>query len=173
MTEVNGAHGNTSSDSSEDSREVMTYELFGIAARELAQRIVNEWKPDVVLSVARGGLFLGGAMGYALDIKATSVLNVEFYTGVDSRLPEPVILHPSPQAVDLSGMKVLIADDVADSGRTLEKVKEWIGAHAEEVRTVVLYEKPKTTFHPDYVWKLTGEWINFPWSTLPPVQPEN
>lgn len=149
--------------------EVLTYDEFGTSVRDLATRVAEEWAPNIVLSVARGGLLLGGALGYALDIKASSVLNVEFYTGIDSRLEEPKILHPSPKAEDLKGMRVLIADDVADTGKTLALVKSWIGSFAAEVRTAVIYEKPQTCFHPDYVWKLTDRWIDFPWSTLPPV----
>lgn len=151
-------------------RENLSYELFGTAARDLAQTIADDgYIPDIVLSVARGGLLLGGALGYALGVKNVSILNVEFYTGVDSRLPEPEILAPTPSVVDLRGMRVLVADDVADTGKTLEVVERHLANHVAETRFAVIYEKPHTCLHPHYVWRHTDRWINFPWSVLPPV----
>lgn len=153
-----------------DEREVLTYELFGTAVRELAQQVVEAgYEPDLVLSIARGGLGLGMGLGYALDVKNLSAVNVEFYTGVDQRLDVPIMLPPTPQAVDLSGLKVLIADDVADSGRTLETVQEFCADHVAEARTAVIYEKPWTVVRADFVWRRTDRWINFPWSSEPPL----
>ncbi len=102
-------------------REILTWELFGAASRDLAQEVADSgYRPDLILSIARGGLFVAGALGYALDVKNLHVMNVEFYTGVDERLDLPVMLPPVPNAIDLSGAKVLVADDVADTGATLK-----------------------------------------------------
>ncbi|OMQ16574.1 phosphoribosyltransferase [Modestobacter sp. VKM Ac-2676] len=153
-----------------DRRETLTYEDFGRAARELAQQVADDgFQADIILSIARGGLFLGGALGYALDVKNLFVMNVEFYTGVDQRLELPVVLPPTLDVVDLTGARVLIADDVADTGKTLELVEEFCAGHVSAVRTAVIYEKPRSLVRCDYVWKRTDAWIDFPWSTLPPV----
>ena len=65
-------------------REKLSYEVFGVAVRELAQVIKDsDYEPDIVLSIARGGLLIGGALGYALGVKNTFTMSVEFYTGVD------------------------------------------------------------------------------------------
>ncbi|MDZ5661842.1 phosphoribosyltransferase family protein [Nocardioides sp. S-58] len=153
-------------------REVLTYELFGTATRELAQEVADSgFEPDIVLAIARGGLALGMGLGYALAVKNISVVNVEFYTGVDQRLDVPIMLPPTPAAVDLSGLKVLITDDVADTGRTLELVHDFLSGHVSEARTVVVYEKPQSVIKPDYSWWRTERWIDFPWSSLPPVVP--
>ncbi|BAU95822.1 purine phosphoribosyltransferase [Corynebacterium suranareeae] len=154
-----------------EEREILTYEMFGTAMRELAQEIIDDYKPDCVLSIARGGLLIGGALGYALGIKNVSVINVEFYTDIGEHLEEPMMLPPTPKAVDLSGMRVLVADDVADTGKTLELVRDFLGDQVEEVRTAVIYHKPHSVFQPEYAWRVTDKWINFPWSTLPPVEP--
>jgi uncharacterized protein len=151
-------------------REVLTYELFGTAVRELAQQVVDDgYEPDLVLAIARGGLGLAMGLGYALDVKNLSAVNVEFYTGVDERLEMPVMLPPTPQAIDLSGLKVLIADDVADTGHTLESVRAYCADHVAEARMAVVYEKPHTVVHADYVWRRTDRWIDFPWSSQPPL----
>ena len=71
--------------------------------------------------------------------------------------------------MDFSAKKVLIADDVADTGRTIELVHTFIKDHVEDVRTAVIYEKPQSLIKCDYVWRRTDRWINFPWSSEDPV----
>jgi hypoxanthine phosphoribosyltransferase len=151
-------------------REELTWELFGQASRELAEQVADDgYRPNIILSIARGGLFVAGALGYALDVKNLHVANVEFYTGVDERLPVPIMLPPVPNVVDLSGAHVLVADDVADTGATLKLVRDFCAGHVADVRCAVVYEKPHSSVRCEYVWRRTDRWINFPWSTLPPV----
>ena len=153
-------------------RETLTWQTFGDASRDLARAIADDdFRPDLILAIARGGLFVAGALGYALSVKNLHVMNVEFYNGVGATLDMPVMLPPVPSAVDFSQKKVLIADDVADTGKTLELVRGFIAGHVADVRSVVVYEKPASLVKCDYVWKRTDRWINFPWSTLPPVVP--
>jgi uncharacterized protein len=156
----------------EQARETLTWETFGGVAQELAQTIAADgFRPDLILAIARGGMFVAGALGYALSVKNLHLMNVEFYNGVGSTLDMPVMLPPVPSAVDFSQKKVLIADDVADTGKTIELVQNFIAEHVAEVRSAVVYEKPGSLVKCDYVWKRTDLWINFPWSTLPPVVP--
>src|SRR5689334_13381031 len=72
-------------------REIMTWEHLGEAARHLAQAVVDSgYRPDIVLAIARGGLLPGGAVGYALGVKNSCAMSVEFYTDVDQRLEVPL-----------------------------------------------------------------------------------
>jgi uncharacterized protein len=151
-------------------REILTWDLFGKATRELATTIAEDgFQPDLILSIARGGLFAAGALGYALDVKNLHVMNVEFYTGINERLDMPVMLPPVPNVVDLTGARVLVADDVADTGATLKLVRDFCQDHVAEVRCAVIYEKPRSEVKCEYVWRHTDLWINFPWSDQPPV----
>ena len=146
-------------------REVMSWADLGAGARDLAETIhADGYAPDMVLAIARGGLLVAGALGYALDVKNTFTMNVEFYTGVDERLEMPMILPPIPEFIDLEEARVLIADDVADTGKTLLLVKEFLEGKVAEVRCAVLYEKPHSEVGCEYVWKRTDRWIDFPWS---------
>jgi uncharacterized protein len=155
-----------------DERETLTWEAFGDAARDLARVIAGDgFRPDLILAIARGGLFVAGALGYALSVKNLHVMNVEFYNGVGSTLDMPVMLPPVPSAVDFSEKRVLVADDVADTGKTLELVRGVVAGHVAEVRCAVVYEKPASLVKCDYVWKRTEAWINFPWSSEPPAVP--
>jgi hypothetical protein len=151
-------------------RERLSWAEFGTAARELARQVVDDgYVPDLVLSVARGGLLVGAALGYALDVKNTWTLNVEFYTGVDERLDVPMILPPVPDLVDLESARMLIADDVADTGETLRLVRDFCAGKVAEVRCAVLYEKTPSVVKCEYVWRRTDRWIDFPWSAEAPV----
>src|SRR5689334_21501036 len=123
-------------------REVLDWQTFGTAARELAQAVADDgFRPDLVLSVARGGLLVAGALSYALDVKSIHMMNVLYYTGVDQRLDVPVILPPLPDLSELPSARVLIADDVSDTGATLEVVRDFCAGRVAEVRCAVLYEK--------------------------------
>jgi hypoxanthine phosphoribosyltransferase len=151
-------------------REVLTYEEFGAAVRQLARAIHEDgYVPDIIMTIARGGLFLGGGIAYALGVKNVHVMNVEYYVGVEQRLDFPVMLPPVLNLVDIRGARVLVADDVADTGHTLKLVLEHCAPEVAELRSAVLYEKPRSVVRCDYVWRHTDRWIDFPWSSLPPV----
>ena len=153
-----------------EQREVLTWETFGGASRELATRIAESgYEPDMILAIARGGLMPAGALGYALGVKNTYTLNVEYYSGVNERLPIPIMLPPVPSMVDMRNARVLIVDDVADTGHTLKLVNEFCQGQVRESRIAVLYEKPHSIVKCDYAWRRTDKWINFPWSDKDPV----
>jgi hypoxanthine phosphoribosyltransferase len=146
--------------------EVLDWSTFGQAAYQLARAVADDgYQPDMILAIARGGLLVAGALGYALSVKNLHVMNVEYYTGIEERLEVPMILPPTPELVDLTEAKVLVADDVADTGHTLALVKEFCHGKVAEVRTAVLFEKPRSLVRCEYVWKATDRWIDFPWST--------
>lgn len=186
VTENTTAFDDGAATGGSEEREVLTWTGFGDAARELAREVVRSgWVPDIVVAVARGGLVPAGAVAYALGTKAMGTLNVEFYTGVAETLPEPVVLPPFMDTSGLPGHKVLVVDDVADSGKTLDLVMDLIrtrGLRADldgdgraqetlpvEARSAVVYAKPRSVIDPDYVWRRTDRWIMFPWSSEPPV----
>jgi len=157
---------------SEIKREVLSWERFGSATRELARSVVDSgYEPEMVIAIARGGLVPAGALAYAIGIKAAGTLNVEFYSDIEETLPDPVVLEPLLDTDAVIGKRLLVVDDVADSGRTLHLVLGLLRRHTPEVRSAVLYTKPRTIVRPDYSWRETDRWINFPWSTQPVITP--
>ena len=151
-------------------REWLDWDSYGRAVRELAAMVADDgYRPEMILAIARGGLFCAGSLGYALSIKNIYVMNCEYYTGVDERLPVPVMLPPAVDLVDHRNSKILIADDVADTGHTLKMVYDFCVQRVGDVRSAVLYEKSHSLVKCDYVWKRTDQWINFPWSTDRPL----
>jgi hypothetical protein len=66
--------------------------------------------------------------------------------------------------MDLKGKKVLLVDDIADSGRSLAVAKDYITKKgAKEVRTATLHYKPESASKPDYFVVTTTAWVVYPW----------
>jgi hypoxanthine phosphoribosyltransferase len=157
-----------------DIRERLTWDGFGEATRDLARRILDDgFEPEVVVAIARGGLLPAGAIAYGLGAKNCGALNVEFYTGIGTVLDAPEVLPPELDMAYLDGRRVLLVDDVADSGRTLALAVELLKAQGADVRSVTIYTKPSTIITPDYAWKATDLWIDFPWSAKGTVREED
>lgn len=147
-------------------REVLTWERYGAAAADLGEQVrASGFAPDIVLGIARGGLVLAASLAYALECKNLFTVNVEFYTGVGTTLDAPVMLPPLLDTADLVDMSVLVVDDVADTGKTLELVMDLCRDHVAAARSAVLYEKPTTVVEADFVWRRTDLWVDFPWSS--------
>lgn len=153
-----------------DAREILTWDKFGEASRELASMVWESgFRPEMIVCVARGGLIPASAMSYALDQKAILVMNVEFYTGVGTTLEKPRLIAPIPDQHSIDGKRILIVDDIADTGKTLQFVTELCAQYARESKVAVLYEKPESIIQCDYVWRQAEDWVSLPWSELPPV----
>ena len=146
-------------------RETLTWDGFGDATRELARNILDSgFVPEVVVAIARGGLLPAGAIAYGLGAKNCGAINMEFYTGIGTVLDAPEVLPPELDMDYLNGRRVLLVDDVADSGRTLALAVKLLQEKGADVRSVTIYTKPTTIIQPDYSFKDTDLWIDFPWS---------
>ncbi|WP_216395092.1 phosphoribosyltransferase [Arcanobacterium phocae] len=153
-------------------KEALLWDQFGDAMRELAQNIADSgFRPEVIIAIARGGLLPAGALTYALGTKLSDAMNIEFYTDIEQTLPDPVLLEPLLDTESIKGKKLLVVDDVADSGRTLKMAIDMLTEFGADVRSAVIYDKPRSVIKPDYSWKATDKWIVFPWSSQPPVTP--
>ena len=149
-------------------RENLTWQGFGDACRQIAQQIADSgWIPDLIVAIARGGMLPAGAISYALGVKANGAINVEFYTGVGKTMLEPEILEPYMDISSLEGKRVLIVDDVADSGKTLKLIMDLIakeglsmgsGTAKVDARSATIYLKPTSVIKPDYVFKQTDKY---------------
>ncbi|WP_261165014.1 phosphoribosyltransferase [Microbacterium sp. Marseille-Q6965] len=146
-------------------RETLTWQGFGDATRELSRRIVADgFLPEVVVAIARGGLLPAGALAYGLGVKNCGAINMEFYTGIGTVRDAPEVLPPELDMDYLDGRRVLLVDDVADSGRTLRMAVDLLAEKGAVVRSATIYTKPSTIIQPDYAWRDTDLWIDFPWS---------
>ena len=120
------------------------------------------FKPDIIIGIARGGWLPARVLTDLLEIPSLANVSAEYYMGIAETKNEPVLIQGVSVAV--AGKKVLIADDVADSGRSLKLVKEHVLQQgAKEVKTATVYCKPWSIVKPDYYERETKLWIVFPW----------
>lgn len=150
--------------------EVLTWAEMGEVTAHLARQVVDSgFRPNVVIAIARGGLVIAGSMTYALDVKLVDAINVEFYVDINETRPDPILLAPMLDSASIADQKILVVDDVADSGRTLALVLKLLRGFGADVRSAVLYNKPRSIVVPDFFWRETDAWITFPWSATPPL----
>lgn len=130
---------------------------------ELADAIKKSgFNPDVIVGISRGGWPPARVISDFLDNPNLASVKVEFYFGIRKTKEEPVITQPV--SVSVKGKKVLIVDDVADTGKSLKLVNEnLLKQGAVDVKVMTLYCKPWSIFTPHFYGRDSGAWIIFPW----------
>ena len=128
---------------------------------ELVEK-TSDYKPDILVGVSRGGLVPLRIFSDMRDIKKIGVLGIQFYKAIGKTNKFPEITHDLP--ISIEGKKVLVIDDVADTGTSLiEAVKYVKDKGAKEIRTATLHYKPTSKIKPDYYITETTAWIIYPW----------
>lgn len=130
---------------------------------DLAGRIRRDgFKPDVIVGISRGGWPPARVLSDLLSNPNVANVRAEFYLGIAETGSEPTLTQPV--SVKTQGKRILIVDEVADTGKSLKMVKEHIIQDgAMETKTVTVYYKPWSIVRPDYFAKETSDWIVFPW----------
>ncbi len=130
---------------------------------DLARKVRNDkFNPDIIVGVSRGGWTPARVLSDLLENPKIANIKAEFYLGVAETKKEPIITQGV--SVDVKNKKVLVVDDVSDTGKSLCLVKAHLdkqGARALKIAT--LYYKPWSITKPDYYEKTTRDWIIFPW----------
>ena len=122
----------------------------------------NDFKPDIIIGVSRGGWPPARVMSDLLENPNLANVATEFYVGVAETKGKPVITQPV--SVSVKSKKVLVVDDVADTGESLRLVQSHLKEQgATEVKIATIYYKPWSVTIPDYYKKETNSWIIFPW----------
>jgi uncharacterized protein len=131
---------------------------------KLAEKIRKTEKDqfDCIVGVSRGGLALTRIMSDLLDIQDVMITRCEYYTDIGEKTKKPMITQKIQGKI--SGKKVLVVDDVADSGESMVVIKNYLESKRPmEVRVSTIYIKPWCKMTPDYFVSRTDAWIIFPW----------
>ncbi|MEJ5293492.1 MAG: phosphoribosyltransferase [Candidatus Methanosuratincola sp.] len=130
---------------------------------ELSRKIEGSgFRPDSIVGVARGGWVVARLLSDLLGVDELLSVRVSFYRGVNQREAKPRI--ESPVAGEIRGKRILVADDVADTGESLLLVVDHLSAMgAYEIRVATLHVKPWSKKIPDYCVESTDSWILYPW----------
>ncbi len=146
-------------------KEYLSWDQIHAMVDELAARGHEQY--DALMAVTRGGLVPAGLLAYHLGIRNILVAAVQFYSGVARRAQQPAFLQ-FPADPLIQGTRVLIVDDIWDSGKTIMAVKDRVLAAGGTPVTAVLHYKPDASLFddlPDYYVRTTSAWIVYPWET--------
>ena len=145
-------------------KQHLTWTQIEDLAIRLADRLPTTY--DVMLVITRGGMVPACIISERLNLRNILVAAVMFYTGQERTLDKPIFLQ-FPADPLLNGRRVLIVDDVWDSGRTIMAVRERVLDTGGIPETAVLHYKPSHTTYsdvgPDYYVDETDAWIVYPW----------
>jgi hypoxanthine phosphoribosyltransferase len=153
-------------------KQHLTWTQIEDLAIRLADQLPTSY--DVMLVITRGGMVPACIISERLNLRNILVAAVMFYTAREHTLDKPIFLQ-FPADPIINGKKVLIVDDVWDSGRTIMAVRERVLDAGGDPDTAVLHYKPNRTRYsearPDYYIDETDAWIVYPWdvgeATLP------
>jgi len=121
---------------------------------------------DAILVITRGGMVPACLISERLNIRNILVAAVQLYTGIGTSLDDPIFVQ-FPSDILLHDKRILIVDDVWDSGRTAMTVRQRV-VNAGGIPTLaVLHYKPRASRFPeeapDFYAELTDDWLVYPW----------
>jgi len=136
----------------------------------LATRIKRSgFQPDLIVGVSRGGWIPGRILSDLLGNAHTANVKIEFYVGIGQTTGKPVVTQPISE--EILNKRVLVVDDVADTGESLLVALEHVRERgANGIKTATIYYKPHSKFKPDFFTETTSHWIVFPWERLETTQ---
>jgi uncharacterized protein len=138
-----------------------TWELMGKFNFDLTRQIIESGQSfDRIIALARGGWTWARDLVDGLKIPELSSVRIKSYTGVN-KFDEPIIVQPLTDSIH--GEKILLFDEVIDSGVTLLKAVEYIRVMgASDIHTAALCYKPHSEIKPDFYAFSTAAWVVFP-----------
>lgn len=133
---------------------------------DVAEKVRSSgFKPDIIVAVSRGGFDPARILCDQLGVMRLASVQIEYYTGVNRTSRSPQVIYPLN--AEVSGLRVLVVDDVSDTGTSLKVAMDHVaGLGASEVRVATLHMKPWTTFRPDYSAAEVDAWIIYPWEPI-------
>ena len=119
------------------------------------------YEPDLLVAISRGGWIPGRVLSDLLENPNIATIKVEHYIDIYKTHAKPEITHPIP--IEVKRKRILLVDDIADSGKSLKLVKEHLAEQgAADVKICALYYKPWSIVTPDFSARKTDAWICFP-----------
>ena len=123
------------------------------------------YRPDLVIAIGRGGYVPARLLCDYLDIMALTSIKIEHYLSGSTKQQEAVIRYPL--CSDIENLRVLLVDDVNDSGDTLKVAVDYLESlKPGEVRSAVMHNKIVTDTPVDYFAKkvVKWRWLIYPWA---------
>ena len=144
---------------------LMSWENFYDLAKIVAKKIIQSNNfPNVIIGLARGGWVFARILCDFLEVKDLLSLKVEHW-GITAT-PDGEAKLKYPITANLNNRKVLVVDDITDTGESMLKAVDHIGTLKPlELHTATLLHIKGSKFVPDYFAKeISWRWIIFPWN---------
>ena len=138
-----------------------SYDEFAVDAKKMAKQIKDEFDPEVILAVARGGLTLGHSLAVALENRNLFTLNSIHYE--DTNKLDTIQIFNVP---DLSKYtKILLVDDIIDSGESMVEIKrELLKRYPNlDIKIATVFYKEKALLLPEFKVKEAHDWVEVFW----------
>ena len=137
-------------------------QIYAMLVSQAEEIRCSGFKPDVIVAVTRGGWIPARVLSDILGIHALATIGVEFYLGVSETRSTPVLTQGV--SVEVTEKKVLLVDDVTDTGGSLRLARKHLQQHGVgEVQVATVYRKPLSLIMPEFYEKETRGWVVFPW----------
>jgi len=148
----------------------LTWDDVQRLAEKTADKIKEDgFTPDLMIAVSRGGFDPARIISDQLNIKKLASLQITYYSGLYEKKEKPEVLFPLN--AEIKGLKVLVVDDVSDSGHSIMAVKQYVESMgASVVKIATLHHKPWSEFEPDYYADVVDKWILYPWEPNESIQ---
>jgi hypoxanthine phosphoribosyltransferase len=148
--------------------EIVGWDAVHDLARDLAFRIRDDgFDPEIIVALGRGGWVPGRLLSDYLGNLNLTEFKVEHYKGTEK---QPVARVRYPLTAEVAGRRVLLVDDVTDTGDSFDVALAHVRSRGEprEIRTVVLHHKTISPYVPDYFGREVVEWrwIIYPWAMV-------
>ena len=136
------------------------YENFRDDTNKLIEK-VSSFKPQTILGIARGGLTLAHSMAEGLDIREVQTLRTELYDKTCKR--DELSIFGTCQFEETQ--RVLVVDDIADSGETLDAIMKHLTVKYPTIKfkSATLFYKESSVYEPHYWVNVADDWIDFFW----------
>ena len=142
---------------------VLTWEDLDALVARLAAEVGRDH--DLVLAITRGGLVPAGMLAYRLDLREILVAGVVFYQPGGGTHPEPLV-HHFPDTALLAGKRILVVDEVWETGETMTEVLGRVRRAGGEPVSAVVHYKPgrsRVTGRPDHFAATVDGWVTYPY----------
>lgn len=122
---------------------------------------VRDYAPDTLIALSRGGLMGTQLLAYGLDVRNIELLRVESYDAQQRRDGVNIGGHCDVR----DALRILIVDDIVDSGKTLEAVVRHLRHQTEtaQIKCAAPWYKKTASVQPDFTCREATEWIEFFW----------
>ena len=151
--------------------DLKSWDEMRTACEMLAENIIDsEYKADIIIAIARGGLVPAMNLSDILGIKDLVSIRVEHWGKTAEKDAKASLKYPVN--IDLSGKNVLIVDDIADTGESLEVACEFTKKlNPKEVKVATIHYVTTSKFKPDFYAEVVDRtdefiWIIYPWNFI-------